>query len=1135
MVMAGTLLATTIPFAGSAMAETEVITGDGLVPTVRFAGENRFDTAQLIATENTGFEAAFSGDALIVATGDRFPDALAGSSLGGAEAAPIVLTPSTTAITPGELDENLVEAIEGVDPETIYILGETEAVSAEIESLIDTGYDAEVARIGGENRYETAALLARERADEIAASAETRTAIVARADEFPDALVAGAIAAATSAGDDPAPIPILLTDTSGPVNPFTVDALEDLDIQRVIIAGGEEAISAEVATELGTIVGSEPDRVSGPNRYSTAAAFATLAEIEFDDAGFGFGTDHVNLATGQNFPDALALGPHAGLDVGGPAPILLTEGPILGEPATAYLESIGDCDYGAGVPGGAALHVAGGPVAVPETVVEEAREALTAMGDACAIALTPETATNLVGETHTVTAAVVDNAGDPVDPTMFDEPVTVTFTAAESGTAQVSPETATVEVAADGTATFTFTSSLPGDVTVTAEVTDTSGVIRSATATKTFALPAATEAVFGVVDNGLTPTTLVSGDDATLGTLATTAVVGIPAAETVVGIDFRPLDRRLYALTDTGALYVLTGADYGTAVAVGPGLAGTGADFTAGVAFDFNPDVDRIRVVTAGGTNLVVDPDSGAVLATQPDVAYGAGDVNEGDTPAVTAAAYEGAEFGDAETATATELYVLDTAGDVLASQSAAPDTAGELTTVGDLTQGGEPLIVDEVNGFDISGNTGIAYAALDPEGAGSAELGLYVIDLASGAAARIGDLAPGLTAFAVAPRITGETAFLLEADGEITQFRTTSADDGPVTRTVTGVTAATALVALEYRDATGELYALGDDGQVYRMAVPLATDLAPMAAEPVGDPLTLETLTAGVGLDVNPVVDLLRVVTADGANYRLDPESGTVVSTDADLAYAAGDENAGDVPGVTAAAYTGVAGASATTLFGLDTTADRLVTQTPANDGTLNTVGGLELDVEAVNGFDISGTSGDAFAAIQSPSGDGLYRVDLLRGSTSFVGALPVDSDVTGLAIVPEFDEDGVFDVALSPAEQVPPVTDTTAMGTARLRINTTTQVLCSTIVVTKEADDGTFAGSPGAHIHEAPRGANGPIVLPLPTPSDLDPTVGTSGGCVEANGLLDLAELVEAPEDYYVNVHTTEYPAGLVRGQLG
>jgi putative cell wall-binding protein len=1129
MVMAGTLLATTIPFAGSAMAETEVITGDGLVPTVRFAGENRFDTAQLIATENTGFEAAFSGDAMIVATGDRFPDALAGSSLGGAEAAPIVLTPSTTAITPGELDEDLVEAIEGVDPETIYILGETEAVSAEIESLIDTGYDAAVTRIGGENRYETAALLARERADELAASAETRTAIVARADEFPDALVAGAIAAATSAGDDPAPIPILLTDTSGPVNPFTADVLADLDIERVIIAGGEEAISAEVATELGTIVGSEPDRVFGPNRYSTAAAFATLAEVEFDDAGFGFGSDHVNLATGENFPDALALGPHAGLDIGGPAPILLTEGEILGEPATAYLESFGDCDYNN------ALHVAGGPVAVPDSVVEEAREALTAVGDACAITLAPETATNLVGETHTVTAAVVDNAGDPVDQTLFDEPVTVTFTTAETGTAQVSPETATVEVAADGTATFSFMSNLPGDVTVTAEVTDTSGVVRSATATKTFALPAAEEAVFGIVDSALAPTTLVSGEDASFAPTATTVVAGIPVGDTVVGIDFRPVDRRLYALTDTGGLYVLTGADYDTAVAVGPGLAVSGADFTAGVGFDFNPDIDRIRVVTADGTNLVVDPTSGAIQATQHDVSYGPGDDNEGRTPAVTAASYAGVEFGDAETATAAALWVLDTDADVLARQSAAPDTAGQLTTVGDLTVGDEDLIVDAVNGFDISGNTGIAYAALDPEGEGSADLGLYVLDLTSGAAARVDDLLPELTAIAVAPRITGETAFLLEDDGEITQFRTTSADDGPVTRTVTGVTAATTLVALDYRDADGALYALGSDGQVYRMAVPVITDLTPMIAEPVGDPLALGDLATEVGLDVNPVVDLLRVVTGEGGNYRLDPESGTVVSEDIDLAYAADDENAGDVPRVTAAAYTGASGASSTTLFGLDTAADRLVTQTPANDGALTTVGDLGLDAGDVNGFDVSGVSGDAFAALESPSGDGLYRIDLLRGGVSFVGALPADSDVTGLAIVPEFDADGVFDVALSTAEQVPPVTESTAMGTARLRINTDTQVLCSTIVVTKEADDGTFAGSPGAHIHEAPRGENGPIVLPLPTPSDIDPTVGTSGGCVEANGLLDFAELVDAPEDYYVNVHTTEYPAGLVRGQLG
>ncbi len=1133
MVMAGTLLATTIPFAGSAMAETEVITGDGLVPTVRFAGENRFDTAQLIATENTGFEAAFSGDAMIVATGDRFPDALAGSSLGGAEAAPIVLTPSTTAITPGELDEDLVEAIEGVDPETIYILGETEAVSAEIESLIDTGYDAAVTRIGGENRYETAALLARERADELAASAETRTAIVARADEFPDALVAGAIAAATSAGDDPAPIPILLTDTSGPVNPFTADALEDLDIQRVIIAGGEEAVSAEVATELGTIVGSEPDRVSGPNRYSTAAAFATLAEIEFDDAGFGFGTDHVNLATGQNFPDALALGPHAGLDVGGPAPILLTEGPILGEPATAYLESIGDCDYGAGVPGGAALHVAGGPVAVPDTVVEEAREALTAVGDACAIALTPETATNLVGETHTVTAAVVDNAGNPVDATLFDEPVTVSFTTAETGTAQVSPETATVEVAADGTATFDFTSNLPGDVTVTAEVTDLSGVVRTATATKTFALPAEPETLVGFSGTGPTTTLFVPDEPDTLEVTATAPVTGVPAGETIVGTDFRPYTRELFAISDAGTIYTITLGVAPNAVAVNsvplPG------DYTGGVAFDFNPVVDRIRVVTPGaaGVNLVVDPDTGTPVTAQPTVTYAAGDASEGLAAQVTAAAYVGGNFG--ETATATALFDIDSGTNALVRQSATGDTAGQLTTVGPLG-----VAVTSVNGFDVSGDTGIAYAALQTEG--DADLGLYVVDLDSGATALVDDLPDGLTALAVAPRVATELGLLLQDDNTIIAVNVLAALDAAVPQPVAGVTAGTTLVGLDYRDSTGTVYALGDDGQLY--VVLANASGAGYTATPIGEPLPLAAgtdLTAGVGFDVNPVVDRIRLVTADGSNYRINPESVTagtgVVTSDGTLSYGPGETGT-----VTAAAYTGnVSGVTATELYDIDTQRDALVLQAPPNEGTLTEVGDLLPgggDVTAANGFDISGVTGDAYAVLETGADDtGIYRVDLANGDVTLIGpavsaAVATATDTVGFTIVPTFTD--VLGAALEDENEVPPV-DAGAAGVAALRINTASNVICSTLAVEKGPEDGTFAGSPGAHVHEAPVGENGPIVQPLPVPSDeADERNGRSGSCFPADALLDLDELVEDPAGYYVNVHTTEYPAGIVRGQL-
>jgi len=949
----------------------------------------------------------------------------------------------------------------------------------------------------------------------------------------------------TSAGDDPAPVPILLADTSGPVNEYTVEALEDLGIERVIIAGGPEAISEEVATELGTIVGSEPDRVYGPNRYSTAAEFATLAEIEFDDAGFGFGTDHVNLATGQNYPDALALGPHAGLDTGGPAPILLTEGPILGDPAAAYLESIGDCDYGSGVPAGAALHVAGGEVAVPESVEDAARQALTAAGDACAIELTPETATNLVGETHTVTAAVVDNAGDPVDQSLFDEPVTVTFSVgSETGTATATPESATVPVADDGTATFGFTSNLPGDLVVTAEVTDTAGVVRTATATKSFVLPATPETAFGVVDDGTSPTTLVSGDDAAaLGTLDVVVNTGIPAAATVVGLDFRPVDRRAYVLTDAGQLYVLTGSDYSGAVAVGvplgtqPELADDAESFAAGVALDFNPDADRLRVVTADGTNLVVDPNSGDIVTEQADVAYAADDDNEGFTAEVTGAAYTGVEFGDAETATATRLFVLDTANDTLANQSASADTAGQLTTLGDLTEGDELLDVDEVNGFDVSGNTGIAYAALDPEGEGSLDAGLYVVDLTSGATARIGDLPVDIAAFAIAPRITSEVAVGLEEDGTLVTFLTTAADDDPISREVSGVTGGTTLVGLDYRDSTGTLYALGSDGQLYTMDVPAATDLT-VTADPVGAPLDLGVLSGGVGLDFNPVVDAIRVVTAAGGNYRIDPESGTVITTpapDAPLAYATEDDNAGDTPEVTAAAYTdNVAGAAATTLYGIDTAADRLVLQDPPNGGVLSTVGALGLDATAVNAFDVSGVTGDAFAALESPSGDGLYRVSLTTGAVSFIGALPVDPAVglTGLAIVPTFTD--ALSAGLEDENEVPPV-DAGATGAAVLRINTDQNVVCATLDVEKGPEDGTFLGAPGAHVHEAPPGMNGPIVQPLPRPSDAEGDMnGNAGGCLDADPLLDLQELVDDPAGYYVNVHTTEYPAGIVRGQL-
>ena len=109
-----------------------------------------------------------------------------------------------------------------------------------------------------------------------------------------------------------------------------------------------------------------------------------------------------------------------------------------------------------------------------------------------------------------------------------------------------------------------------------------------------------------------------------------------------------------------------------------------------------------------------------------------------------------------------------------------------------------------------------------------------------------------------------------------------------------------------------------------------------------------------------------------------------------------------------------------------------------------------------------------------------------------------------------------------LSGAEETA-AADVDGSGTATLRIQASKGQVCYTL------DVSDIEPATAAHIHQAPAGVNGPVVVPL-TP----PTEGTSSGCVEV--LLSLArDILRNPEDYYVNVHNADYPAGAVRGQLG
>lgn len=108
----------------------------------------------------------------------------------------------------------------------------------------------------------------------------------------------------------------------------------------------------------------------------------------------------------------------------------------------------------------------------------------------------------------------------------------------------------------------------------------------------------------------------------------------------------------------------------------------------------------------------------------------------------------------------------------------------------------------------------------------------------------------------------------------------------------------------------------------------------------------------------------------------------------------------------MTGAAYTNnnLDAATATSLFDLDTTADRISLQSPANAGTLAPTGNLGVNAGPDAGFDIyhdakAGTN-KGFATINTGRGYGLYAIDILTGKATGQGRFPARQQVTDIAL---------------------------------------------------------------------------------------------------------------------------------------
>ncbi|WP_161958366.1 cell wall-binding repeat-containing protein [Ornithinimicrobium cavernae] len=249
----------------------------------RVFGANRYETADAVSDLFPD-----GVDTVYLASGENYPDAMTGAPAAAqgkfpefagtmetpdGNAAPVLLAKADKLTKPTEA------ALEELAPSNVVILGGTGIINQDVEDGLAEKYT--VSRVDGENRYDTAANLAK-----MYPSGLPVVYVASGVDDaYPDALTGSALAGANDA-------PVLLTKTDE-VPQVTLEALEALNPGNIVVIGGEGAVSQAAYDQLGA-----SERISGANRWETAA--------EVSAQNFGTDVPVVYIADGRDFPDALA-------------------------------------------------------------------------------------------------------------------------------------------------------------------------------------------------------------------------------------------------------------------------------------------------------------------------------------------------------------------------------------------------------------------------------------------------------------------------------------------------------------------------------------------------------------------------------------------------------------------------------------------------------------------------------------------------------------------------------------------------------------------------------------------------------------------------------------------------------------
>lgn len=299
------------------------------------AGGTRYDTAISIsrATYTTG-----SCDAVILATGRNFPDALGAGSLAGVRDCPILLVDGTAKSLPASVRGEIQRLTQGRSAFDVYLMGGRLALSNELESSLRSQLSSEsVYRVAGGTRYDTAIACATE-VRQRSGSARTDAFLVTGRD-FADALLAGPVAFAYDR-------PIFLTDNSTVVNDKVKTALTYSGTTDVAVIGSTANVTEATRLAMdGHVPGTCSRVASATSCYQQSVNVANWAT----GAGLLDWTA-IGVATGEKYPDALAASSYLG---SAGTPLLLTHIDTLDTPVknavTANKTSIGAVTYFGGI------------------------------------------------------------------------------------------------------------------------------------------------------------------------------------------------------------------------------------------------------------------------------------------------------------------------------------------------------------------------------------------------------------------------------------------------------------------------------------------------------------------------------------------------------------------------------------------------------------------------------------------------------------------------------------------------------------------------------------------------------------------------------------------------------------------